>query len=185
MRGYVKYDNEIRTGRNVKQLVHRALQIARSEPAGPVYLVGPREVMEEPLEPYAVDPRSTRPVAPAALTGEVAARDRDRAGRRASHPLIVTSYLGRDPDAVPELVELCELLAIPVLESAAFHVNFPGRPSAARRLSVHHRRAEPGAGRGRRDPGHRQRRAVDQRDQPARAGRRDLLRRHRPVEGRA
>ena len=33
MRGYVKYDNEIRTGRNVKQLVHRALQIAQSEPA--------------------------------------------------------------------------------------------------------------------------------------------------------
>ena len=31
LRGYVKYDNEIRTGRNVKQLVHRALQIARSE----------------------------------------------------------------------------------------------------------------------------------------------------------
>ena len=33
LRGYVKYDNEIRTGRNVKQLVHRALQLARSEPA--------------------------------------------------------------------------------------------------------------------------------------------------------
>ena len=31
LRGFVKYDNEIRTGRNVKQLVHRALQIARSE----------------------------------------------------------------------------------------------------------------------------------------------------------
>ena len=41
LRNYVKYDNEIRTGRNVKQLVHRALQIARSEPAGPVYLTGP------------------------------------------------------------------------------------------------------------------------------------------------
>jgi acetolactate synthase I/II/III large subunit len=27
LRGYVKYDNEIRTGRNVKQLVHRALQL--------------------------------------------------------------------------------------------------------------------------------------------------------------
>ena len=34
LRGFVKYDNEIRTGRNVKQLVHRALQIARSDPAG-------------------------------------------------------------------------------------------------------------------------------------------------------
>ena len=32
LRGYAKYDHEIRTGRNVKQLVHRALQIARSEP---------------------------------------------------------------------------------------------------------------------------------------------------------
>ena len=46
----------------------------------------------------------------------------------ARHPLIVTSYLGRDPAAVPKLVELCELLAIPVLESMAYHVNFPGRP---------------------------------------------------------
>jgi acetolactate synthase-1/2/3 large subunit len=35
LRGYVKYDNEIRTGRNVKQVVQRALQIARSDPAGP------------------------------------------------------------------------------------------------------------------------------------------------------
>ena len=33
MRGYVKYDNEIRYGSNIKQLVHRALQIAASEPA--------------------------------------------------------------------------------------------------------------------------------------------------------
>jgi thiamine pyrophosphate-dependent acetolactate synthase large subunit-like protein len=30
---------------NVKQLVHRALQLARSEPAGPVYLVGAREAL--------------------------------------------------------------------------------------------------------------------------------------------
>ena len=125
LRGFVKYDNEIRTGRNAKQLVHRALQIARSEPAGPVYLVGPREVMEEPLEPYTVDPAQFRPVEPAALTAEVA-REIAPALAGAQHPLIVTSYLGRNPDAVPALVELAELLAIGVLESAAFCVNFPG-----------------------------------------------------------
>ena len=125
MRGYVKYDNEIRTGRNVKQLVHRALQIARSEPAGPVYLVGPREVMEEPLEPYTADPAQYPPAGPAALTSE-ATREIATALAGSSHPLIVTSYLGRNPAAVPALVELAELLAIPVLESAAFHVNFPG-----------------------------------------------------------
>ena len=125
LRGYVKYDNEIRTGRNVKQLVHRALQLARSEPAGPVYLVGPREVMEEPVEPCAVDPAQYPPVDPAALTAE-ATREIATALAGAERPLIIASYLGRNPDAVPALVELAELLAIPVLESAAFHVNFPG-----------------------------------------------------------
>jgi acetolactate synthase I/II/III large subunit len=125
LRGFVKYDNEIRTGRNVKQLVHRALQIARSDPAGPVYLVGAREVMEEPLEPYTVDPAQFRPVEPAALTAGVT-REIATALARARHPLIVTSYLGRNPDAVPVLVDLAEQLAIGVLESAAFCVNFPG-----------------------------------------------------------
>jgi acetolactate synthase I/II/III large subunit len=124
LRNYVKYDNELRTGRNVKQLVHRALQIARSEPAGPVYLTGAREVMEERIEPYHVDPGSYPPVAPAALTAEVTAEIATAlAGAR--HPLIVTSYLGRDPAAVPSLVALAELLAIPVLEAMAYHVNFP------------------------------------------------------------
>jgi acetolactate synthase-1/2/3 large subunit len=124
LRNYVKYDNEIRTGRNVKQLVHRALQIARSEPAGPVYLVSPREVMEEPLQPYAVDRAYFGPVAPVALAGQVTA-EIATALASAQRPLVVTSYLGRDPSAVPQLVELCELLAIPVLESMAYHVNFP------------------------------------------------------------
>jgi acetolactate synthase I/II/III large subunit len=125
LRGFVKYDNEIRTGRNVKQLVHRALQIARSDPPGPVYLVGPREVMEEPLEPYTVDPAHYLPVEPAALSAETVTTIAT-ALARARHPLVVTSYLGRNPDAVPVLVELAELLALPVLESAAFCVNFPG-----------------------------------------------------------
>src|SRR5215471_1793715 len=124
LRNYVKYDNEIRTGRNVKQLVQRALQISRSEPAGPVYLIAPREVMEEPLQPYAVDRAAFSPVAPVALADEVVAEIATAlAGAR--HPLVVTSYLGRDPAAVPKLVELCELLAIGVLESMAYHVNFP------------------------------------------------------------
>jgi acetolactate synthase I/II/III large subunit len=125
LRGYVKYDYELRTGRNVKHVVHRGLQIARSEPAGPVYLVGPREVMEEPVEPHTADPADYPPVGPAALTDETT-RDIATALAGAHHPLIVTSYLGRNPDAVPALVQLAELLAIPVLESAAFCVNFPG-----------------------------------------------------------
>jgi acetolactate synthase I/II/III large subunit len=125
MRGYVKYDNEIRTGRTVKQLVHRALQIADSEPKGPVYLVGSREVMEEPLTPEPIDNSNKRPpVEPAALTADVA-DEIAQALAAADHPLIITGHLGRDPGAVPALVELADLLAIPVLESAAFKMNFP------------------------------------------------------------
>src|SRR5581483_11294456 len=57
LRGYVKYDNEIRTGRNVKQLVHRAFQTARSAPGGPVYLAAPRGAREEPVEPNDAHPK--------------------------------------------------------------------------------------------------------------------------------
>ncbi|MUL40627.1 thiamine pyrophosphate-requiring protein [Streptomonospora sp. PA3] len=129
VRGYTKYDNEIRTGANVKQLVHRAMQIATSQPAGPVYLVGAREVMEARLDPAeANDPRyhlnRTAPIAPAALDP----RTTDTIARALTHarnPLIVTSYLGRDPRAVTQLQRLAEHLAIPVLESVPMRLNFP------------------------------------------------------------
>ncbi|WP_199434839.1 thiamine pyrophosphate-requiring protein [Qaidamihabitans albus] len=124
VRGYTKYDNEIRTGHNVKQLVHRALQLARSEPAGPVYLVGPREVMEAEVPEQHADPALFSPVAPAALAPGVVERIAEAlAGAR--NPVVVTSYLGRDPHAVPALVELCESLALPVIESVPMHLNFP------------------------------------------------------------
>jgi len=124
LRGYTKYDHEIRTGRNAKQLVHRAVQIARSEPAGPVYLVAAREVLEEQLPPQPPQGDWWDPVAPVALSAEVA-DEIAAALEDARAPLIVTSYLGRDPAAVPELVRLCELAAVGVIESAPMHLNFP------------------------------------------------------------
>jgi len=126
LRGYAKYDHEIRTGRNAKQIVHRAMQIARSEPAGPVYLVAAREVLEERLPPQPPQGDWWDPVAPAALAGEVA-DEIAAAVEDARSPLVVTSYLGRDPAAVPELVRLCELAAVGVIESVPAHVNFPDR----------------------------------------------------------
>ncbi|ASR36933.1 acetolactate synthase [Prauserella marina] len=124
VRGYTKYDNEIRTGHNVKQLVHRALQLARSEPAGPVYLVGPREVMEADIPVQQGHPEQYSPVAPAALAPSVV-EDIAGALSTAHAPVVVTSYLGKDPSAVPELVALCESLALPVIESVPMHLNFP------------------------------------------------------------
>lgn len=128
VRGYVKYENEIRTGRNVRQLVFRALQIAISDPPGPVYLTGAREAMEEELAPGGPDVAARwshfSPIAPAALPeAGVAAIVADlRAARR---PLVVTSFLGRSTEAVETLTRLARRHGIGVLESVPSRLNFP------------------------------------------------------------
>lgn len=43
----------------------------------------------------------------------------------AEHPLVVTSYLGKNPKAVLRLVELCDRLAVAVHESCPSAMNFP------------------------------------------------------------
>jgi acetolactate synthase-1/2/3 large subunit len=121
----MKYDNELRTGKNVKQMVHRAMQFAMSDPKGPVYLMGAREVMEEEVSPAPpLDPAAWPAIGPAALRNA----DADEiAGMLAAgtRPLVVTSYLGRNPAAVGELVRLCERLGVGVLESVPSAMNFP------------------------------------------------------------
>lgn len=125
VRGYMKYDNEIKTGTNIKQVVHRALQISASDPKGPVYLMGAREVMEERLVPGAATDMAHWPPVPAAPLPEAAAATILDAIEKAKRPLIVTSHVGRDPDAVPELVAFAEALGIGVLESVPSAMNFP------------------------------------------------------------
>lgn len=124
MRGYTKYDNEIRSGANVKQLVHRALQIAKSDPKGPVYLMGPREVMEEPAKPVEIQKELWEPITPGAISPQKI-KELTNDLLSAKNPLVVASYLGRKKEAVEELVRLCERLAIPVIESIPSYMNFP------------------------------------------------------------
>ncbi len=124
VRGYTKYDNEIRTGANVKQLVHRSLQFAKSDPMGPVYLMGPREVMEEETKPVTLQKELWEPISPGAIApNQIEGLITDLLS--AKKPLIITSYLGRNTEAVAELVRLSERLAIPVMESVPHHMNFP------------------------------------------------------------
>ncbi len=52
-REFVKWDYELRAGQSADSIVDRALDIAMSEPRGPVYLTLPREVLADP----AVAPR--------------------------------------------------------------------------------------------------------------------------------
>ena len=61
LRGYMKYENELRTGRNIKQMIYRALQIASSDPKGPAYLMAAREVLEEEIPPVVDRSRALDP----------------------------------------------------------------------------------------------------------------------------
>jgi acetolactate synthase I/II/III large subunit len=124
VRPYMKYDNELRNALNVKQIVHRSLQIAHSDPKGPVYLVGAREVMEEKTERVATDAADFAPIAPTPLA-EAAVASLVDAFQKAERPLIVTSYVGRNPGAVTELVRFCGRLGVGVLESVPSYVNYP------------------------------------------------------------
>ena len=124
VRGYMRYDTEIRTGRNIRQVLARALQFATSEPRGPVYLMAAREVLEEDVPEVALDWSRWQPTAPAAIPTDDAA-EIARALAAARSPLVVTSYLGRNPRAVPELVRLADRLAIAVLDSVPSAMNFP------------------------------------------------------------
>lgn len=124
VRGYMRYDNEIRTGLNVKELVHRAFQFANSEPQGPVYLMGAREVMEEEVPPTPNDAARWKAIEATALTPEAVATI-GQALVSARRPIIVTSFVGRNAAAVTPLLKMCERLGIGVLESVPNAMNFP------------------------------------------------------------
>ncbi|MDB5774236.1 MAG: mdlC 3 [Herbaspirillum sp.] len=124
VRQYVKWDYSIRTGKNVKQLVQRAIQIAESDPKGPVYLTGAREVLAEESVATPLPPEKWRPIEPAALRAE-SVTEIIGALMHAERPLLITSYSGRNTACVAELVRFCERLAIPVVEERPIHMNFP------------------------------------------------------------
>jgi acetolactate synthase-1/2/3 large subunit len=124
VRGYTKLNCELKSGKNMQQMVYRALQIANSEPRGPVYLMAARDVLEEDGVDVDADLAKWAPIAPMALDNDSLEQLAD-ALVKAKNPLIITSYLGRNTEAVGELVKLSERLTVPVSEMVQPYMNFP------------------------------------------------------------
>ncbi|KIX05213.1 uncharacterized protein Z518_06085 [Rhinocladiella mackenziei CBS 650.93] len=128
---YCRYTAEIKGGRNVKQIVNRALQFATSDPQGPVYLCGARESMEEDIEPYHLDQAVWQPVGPAALpqdavnmiSGELV---------KAKEPLLIVGYTGRNANSVAATVALADKIpGLRVLDTGGCDMCFPANHPAA------------------------------------------------------
>ncbi|TAQ87730.1 hypothetical protein B7494_g3964 [Chlorociboria aeruginascens] len=136
---YCRYSAEIKTGRNVKQMVNRALQFACSAPAGPVYLCGAREVMEEDLTPYELQQEHWSPVEPTALS-ENSVKTIAEALVGAEEPLFITGYSGRNHATVPVLVKLADTVkGLRVLDTGGSDMCFPANHRAwlSTRYGVH------------------------------------------------
>lgn len=122
---YCRYVGEIKTGKNVKQMVNRALQFATSDPKGPVYLVGAREPMEEDIEPYQLKQEQWGAVGPSVLP-EAAVAEIARALIEAEEPLLITGYSGRNHASVAELVKLADTVkGLKVVDSGGSDMCFP------------------------------------------------------------
>src|SRR5207253_11172691 len=116
LREYVKWDYELRAGQPVGAVVDRALDIAMSEPRGPVYLTLPREVLASPAIAARRDnvrPLGSAPPAPSWPAIEEAAS----LLAKAEFPLIATSSAGRSRTAFDELAALAEEFALPVVQN--------------------------------------------------------------------
>jgi len=123
VRQYTKWDHHLEFQDNPGLMVSRALQVACSEPCGPVYLSIPREVSLAQAKsarfptlaqlgvarPPAPDPDGIRELAARLMTAE--------------NPFVVVARSGRNPATVAALVSFAELLGLPVAQSAkrAYH----------------------------------------------------------------
>ena len=125
IREFLKWDYELRNFVQLEAVVDRALSVATAEPQGIAYLTLPREVLAESQTEFrfnavtSISPRERLRPDPVLLKKAASLL------ATAESPLLITTSLGRDPDAVEALVGLSEAVAIPVVEFNPTHVNFP------------------------------------------------------------
>ena len=124
LREFVKWDYEMKNPLQVDQVVDRAMGVARSVPAGPVYLTLPREVLAQDMpDGYTEVPRTAVPQPGDPERGAVSALAERLAA--ATFPLIVTSASGADRDAVGLLGEIASEFAIGVADVTPRYLNLP------------------------------------------------------------
>jgi acetolactate synthase-1/2/3 large subunit len=133
VRDYTKWDDQPASLQAIPESLLRAYRMAITEPAGPVYVNFDVGLQEQPIhEPFHLpDPGRFRPAPPP---------EPDRAALRRAAALLVAAELplcfadrvGRHAAAVRSLVDLAELLAMPVVDLAgnclptSHHLNFTG-----------------------------------------------------------
>lgn len=117
IRDYVKWDDQPFSLASVPDSFLRAYRVAMTEPRGPVYVCLDADLQEQALSQTVSRPSPERYQAPSSLQADAAVLDRVAALLvGAEHPVVIADYLGRSPESVNYLIELAELLALPVID---------------------------------------------------------------------
>ena len=125
IRQFSKWEFNLELPEQIAYALQRGVRMMQSEPKGAIYITAAREVLGmEAGEMVSDSPERYATPVLGELADEAATR-LAKALHGAARPLIITSYLGRNPDAVAPLVALSEALRIPVAEPAATYLNFP------------------------------------------------------------
>ena len=126
VRQYTKHDHRLEHQDNPGLMVSRLLQVAMSDPQGPVYLTVPREVAMQSMPGSTSFP--TRDQLGVARPSWPDPKDAKTAAEwliKANNPCIYVAKSGRHLESVDALVRLAELLALPVMETQTDKMNFP------------------------------------------------------------
>ena len=127
VREWVKWDYELRPGQAPEEIVGRALDIAMSEPKGPVYLCMPREVLGDLTRKRPAPPRDRQLGSLPAAPSSKGIKQTAQWLSNAKCPLIITSCTGRDAGNFSKLSRMVETWGIGVA--------MPGEPGA-REISI-------------------------------------------------
>jgi acetolactate synthase-1/2/3 large subunit len=116
VRELCKWDYELRNGEQLEAVIDRAIEIATSEPCGPVYLSLPREVMSAKMSQvtFTAPPRRAFGTVPGPSPDAVA-RAADILAS-AERPLILARENARVPENATALAAFADRFAVPIVE---------------------------------------------------------------------
>ncbi len=116
VREFCKWDYELRNADQLEAVVDRAIEVATTEPCGPVYLTLPREVMAQALSGFTFTSPPRRGFG--TMPGPTADQVERAAGylAQAQRPVIIAQGAARLAASAPVIAEFAERYAMPVVE---------------------------------------------------------------------
>ncbi len=123
VRGYVKYDSQPASLSAYGEEFMKAHSLAMTPPFDPVLVVCDGDLQEDPMNETPLPMRTFTPVRPPVADPAVLA-DVAKALVNAQNPVIVADRVARTPAGMKHLVELAELLQVPVIDQMN-RMNFP------------------------------------------------------------